>query len=153
MRRKIEQHKSLQTKHSEAAFLLTRRLNQLIPVAQLPSEILAEIFYPYAIDCFYSHRKIGNGQHAEEAIKWTTVSRVCNYWRNITLSFPRLWSNIAVYNLDYLTTCISNSANTPLSIFIDDQNKPGNANGTQLLRYLATLAEHVDRIQSLHLST
>ncbi|KAL4246604.1 hypothetical protein ABKN59_008769 [Abortiporus biennis] len=153
MRRKIEQHKALQTKHSEAAFLLTRRLNQLIPVAQLPSEILAEIFYLYAIDCFYSHRNIRNGQHAEEAIKWTAVSRVCNYWRNITLSFPRLWSNIAVYNLDYLTTCISNSANTPLSIFIDDQNKPGNANGTQLLRYLATLAEHVDRIQSLHLST
>ena len=71
-------------------YLLTQELkyrrNPLAPISRLPLETLAEIFSLLQLPADDSKRV--------PYLAWMRVTYVCRRWREVTLSFPSLWSHI-----------------------------------------------------------
>jgi hypothetical protein len=71
-------------------YLLTQRLkyrrNPLAPISRLPLETLAEIFSLLRFPA-------DDSKHVPY-LAWMRVTYVCRRWREVTLSFPSLWSHI-----------------------------------------------------------
>lgn len=59
-----------------------RRLNELTPIGQLPSELLVEVLI-YRSGLWHSRE-----------FSWIEVSHVCHRWREVALQCPMLWSKI-----------------------------------------------------------
>ncbi|KAF5362208.1 hypothetical protein D9756_002339 [Leucocoprinus leucothites] len=65
---------------------LRGQCNELAPMSILPPEVLAEIFI--IVRNTYSH----DGTYDR---RWIRVTHVCQSWRDLSLSFPALWSVIS----------------------------------------------------------
>ncbi|KZV62668.1 hypothetical protein PENSPDRAFT_557224, partial [Peniophora sp. CONT] len=63
--------------------LKTCRNSLVAPVYNLPTEILADIFYIYA-----------SATNTLFSLRWTSIMLVCRTWRDIGLSTASLWSCI-----------------------------------------------------------
>lgn len=84
--------KTTQMINEETRVLKTRH-NALIPIAQLPSELLSAIFQfvqAPILPAYYSSLSWRD---------WMTVSYVCAHWRRIALESPSLWSHISIDNV------------------------------------------------------
>ncbi|KAL4244132.1 hypothetical protein ABKN59_010807 [Abortiporus biennis] len=153
IRRKIGEYRINNLENHEALVKSTRHLNQLIPAALLPPEILADIFYICSLFYYEDHR---DPIFEYRCKKWTSishVSHVSHHWRNIALSSPHLWSNIIItFNTDCLKTCLLRSAEIPLSVYLEDEDSHDRKR-SDLLCVFNILAEHLHRMQSLHVST
>ncbi|KAL4246618.1 hypothetical protein ABKN59_008773 [Abortiporus biennis] len=128
---------------------------QPTPIAQLPPEILAEIFHIYSTDCFERQRHAASRRsRCVEAVEWTRVCHVCHHWRIVALSFPRLWSNITGYNTNYLETSLIRSAGTVLNFQLHN-GSTDDLDGHLLTDILEILFKHTSRVGSLdlHIST
>jgi hypothetical protein len=94
LKRLIEERKALKEYASEHAAFLT-------PARRLPAEIWSEIFSHCLPECFL--REFGDRRLRFNS--WTFSPRdppevflqVCNDWKSIALSSPRLWSSIPLY--------------------------------------------------------
>ncbi|KAI0040298.1 hypothetical protein FA95DRAFT_900403 [Auriscalpium vulgare] len=82
------------------------------PASCLPVEVLAHVFSFLRVSHFKPHRS-PNFPPA-----WVAVTHVCSRWREVALSFPALWSNIVVYNPDWLEATLARSKATPLSLMM-----------------------------------
>ncbi|KAK7469061.1 hypothetical protein VKT23_003554 [Stygiomarasmius scandens] len=71
------------------------------PVRKLPTEILLNIFTLLCVDNPGLSITTVDGQNVV-SLNTLNFSETCSYWRNITLSHPILWANIAV-DLAYRT--------------------------------------------------
>ncbi|KAI0784675.1 hypothetical protein C8Q75DRAFT_377801 [Abortiporus biennis] len=132
-----------------------RQHNQLIPVAKLPAEILAEIFDIYSSHCYESRKDSSFHSRRGEVAEWTIVSHVCHYWRDISLSSSHLWSNICIkgsHSLYYLKTCLERSRETLLSVYLEEVFS-GDRGEPPLPVLFMIFADHLHRIRSLHVST
>ena len=80
--------------------MLRARHNSLLPIGRLPPEVLGEIFVTlmqgYARD---RTRDVGDynplrARPANNVYRWLVILRVCRQWKEIAMSYPRIWSYI-----------------------------------------------------------
>ena len=71
--------------------VIGKQLNELTQPSRLPPELLAEVFI--RLNPFHPFPRSGNVRTARDLV---VASHVCHYWREVTLQFPRLWSNIVL---------------------------------------------------------
>lgn len=72
--------------HKDAIFKLYTRWNELLPISQLPAEILVKIFLAHIAQ---------NSDHRPwQGVHWFNFSHVCRHWRDISLDCPSLWTTI-----------------------------------------------------------
>ena len=85
-------------------------LNEGTPTYRLPPEILARILY-LAVD----H---GSEEHAGQVIPLT---HVCQYWRTLLLSYPRMWSTLCMKpgNPIVISEWLTRSQNAPLTVIAE----------------------------------
>ena len=85
-------------------------LNEGAPAHQLPQEILTSILY-LAVD----H---GSEEHTKQVI---TLTHVCQYWRTLLLSYPRMWSTIRVKpgNPSLISEWLERSQKVPVTVIAE----------------------------------
>ena len=86
--------------------------NTLSPVHALPPETLAIIFQ-YVLDSCFGPKDAPR----EDFYSWTTVTRVCRYWRESALAFATLWSTVSMDNLPAALISIERSRGALLDIY------------------------------------
>ncbi|TCD62754.1 hypothetical protein EIP91_006452, partial [Steccherinum ochraceum] len=73
---------------------LSRRRNTLLPACRLPPEILALIFQLYITSV---HGALSRTTEAQAPFEWIAgVTHTCQYWREVALSTPMLWTFVTV---------------------------------------------------------
>ncbi|EAU84228.2 hypothetical protein CC1G_08158 [Coprinopsis cinerea okayama7 len=93
----------------EKILALRYRVNALLPICQLPDEILLEIF----MEVQYAYRL------QLRPFQWVPpIAHVCRRWRDIALSAPMLWTNITNRPLSWLEPALERSQTSPLSIYL-----------------------------------
>ena len=107
---------------------LRRRINELSPMATIPSEILIEIFQ---IAC----QPVYNGNNAGQAVTPLFLGSICRRWRDVTWSTPLLWNTILLHvspsrkqhgnQAQLLKDWLLNARSAPLSIklFAEDEDE------------------------------
>ncbi|KAF9002440.1 hypothetical protein BDQ17DRAFT_1356865 [Cyathus striatus] len=82
------------------------------PFNRLPAELLQEIF-ERCIDWERTHDLF---DVVIQPRRWITmaISQVCQQWRSVTLSIPRLWAYIYINNANFIQLCMQRSENRPL---------------------------------------
>jgi len=97
--------------------LLNEYRSLTAPIRRIPPEMLSEIF----LRCLVDGSDILNVGEAP-----LLLSFVCSRWRTVTISTPRLWSTIRVYNpwctsttVEMIKTWLLRSSNSPLTLAID----------------------------------
>ncbi|TCD71668.1 hypothetical protein EIP91_005434 [Steccherinum ochraceum] len=127
--------------HIRAIASLRVRMNTVIPIAQLPSEILSHIFTLYAavMKNHYTYTRRGPPHYY-----WMDVTHVCHYWREAALGDPRLWSDILVTagSVARVEELLNRSKQTKLHVEID-------ATEVKWLPTLQRIAREAGRIETL----
>ncbi|KAI0063665.1 hypothetical protein BV25DRAFT_1824230 [Artomyces pyxidatus] len=107
-----------------AACLLKSRLNELIPIARLPAEILCHIFSC----CAYAepvHR--GSDLYCpspEKRLGWMKVTHVCRSWREVALDSSALWETVPfVLGARWTEELLSRSRPVPITAIIYRSSK------------------------------
>ncbi|KAI0752313.1 hypothetical protein C8Q80DRAFT_441793 [Daedaleopsis nitida] len=95
----------------------------LVPIHNLPNEILVEIFLMHAAasrtfslagTSGYKHRP-----HPRRALGWVSLMRVCRHWREVALATPTLWQIVDVNKTTtWLKLAIDRSCNAPLELYL-----------------------------------
>jgi len=82
-------------------------LNEGTPTHKLPPEILTRILY-LAVD----H---GSEEHTDQVI---SLTHVCQYWRTLLLSYPRMWSTLCMKpgNPSLISEWLARSQKVPLTV-------------------------------------
>lgn len=100
---KISEHEaSIQRLQAEIKELMTKR-NELAPISVLPPELLARVFI-WTRNDVYPRRS------------WLRVTHVCRHWRETALSFPDLWSDIDLADLDFSSLLLDRAKMAPLAL-------------------------------------
>ncbi|TCD71673.1 hypothetical protein EIP91_005439 [Steccherinum ochraceum] len=130
--------------HVRAIASLRIRMNTVIPVARLPSEILSHIFTVYAamMKNYYVYTQWHRGP---PHYNWIDVTHVCHHWREVALADPRLWADILVAygQAERVEELLNRSKRANLRVKID----------TSAYKWHPTLqriAREADRIETLH---
>ncbi|KAI0055728.1 hypothetical protein BV25DRAFT_1921579 [Artomyces pyxidatus] len=89
---------------------LRRTRNSRVPVAQIPVEILIHIFSFIKCHPRWPHR------NPDRPPAWVAVTHVCQFWREVALSSPLLWSNIVTYNMHWMQETLARSKAAPISL-------------------------------------
>ncbi|KAF8162715.1 hypothetical protein B0H34DRAFT_291766 [Crassisporium funariophilum] len=84
------------------------QLQSLVPISQLPAEILEEIF-DICVSWLYEYQKATH----RHSLAWT---QVCCSWRRISIDSSRLWHRIDLCNFRYAAEFLVRSKEAPLSI-------------------------------------
>lgn len=84
------------------------------PIQELPSELLAEIFYWYILAIFEALDEPYPKPPTPYA--WLTVRHVCRSWRNVALSYPKLNTRIWLNRPDCVQDILERSGKLPLYI-------------------------------------
>lgn len=93
----------------DAILLLNRRRNALMPVFQLPSELLTAIFF-----------EVQSTYYRPYFMKWTAVCHVCSHWRRVALVCEGLWSKINVsLHRKWMKVLLARSGDTPLDVSLN----------------------------------
>ncbi|KZT21856.1 hypothetical protein NEOLEDRAFT_1171731 [Neolentinus lepideus HHB14362 ss-1] len=109
---------------------LKRRLNVLIPIASLPSELLGEIF---ALASYYR-------------------SSLCqpHTWREVALGNPSLWSNIGIINDALTRQVLARSGDVPLTMSSDLRIWRRSLRATDTFNHVLP---HIHRVLTLAITT
>lgn len=139
--------------------MLGVRHNSLQFINRLPIEIIADIFYMVQdrTDALFPPATIDELQKGNS---WLSVTHVCQYWRQCSLAFPRLWQNIVLGpdtrndgSLGELF--ILNSKSTPLCYTHVMKSTTGRElfapSCTPIRTFFRRLCDSPDRIELLHL--
>ncbi|KAK7685811.1 hypothetical protein QCA50_011157 [Cerrena zonata] len=120
------------------------RLNQLVPIARLPPELLSEIF----LQCITMNAPNNRLFHRtmSHTSRWK-VTQVCHYWREVALHCPSLWSQIEVSGpeTDCISEMLTRSKKASLTVHADIFD-PRDTKGVK------KVLSEVDRIKSLEIS-
>ncbi|RDB25736.1 hypothetical protein Hypma_006082 [Hypsizygus marmoreus] len=127
----------------DAARILKRQHNSLIPIARLVPEVLCHVFE--YVRTAYLHAKSYGGRGI--TMRWVWVSYVCSGWRSIALGCPRLWNTIDMsYGNTWVREMITHSRGSPL--YITGSLYESNVETLQSL-----LPRHIARLRKLSLSS
>lgn len=63
--------------------VLRSRRNVLVPISQLPPEILSKIFADCVAEC----------RESTNSLEWIRVTHVSHHWRTVAFDCPSLWGN------------------------------------------------------------
>ncbi|KAJ7180775.1 hypothetical protein C8R46DRAFT_1028211 [Mycena filopes] len=97
---------------------LRMQQNELVPIARLPPEILADIF----VRCVpTSIRKLQNN------LTWLNVTRVSTRWRNVALACPEFWGTIIFSRPKLTTIMLQRSKQASLAVRVDLGKDPANS--------------------------
>jgi len=119
--------------------------NASVPVNRLPPEILAHIFSFVQL-----HSQGPSFRLPKYHNKWMKVTRVCQHWRTVALSFPYLWSHVHVRKpLDRKIAMknVERSAQSPLNVYCTIVAPPL----ADEVNILSLVAEQMHRLQELHI--
>ena len=75
-----------------------------------PSELLTRIF-DLAVER-------GSGEHAKQV---APLTHVCQYWRTVLLSYPRIWSTVCMKpgNPSFISEWLARSQEVPLTVIAE----------------------------------
>ncbi|GJE96049.1 hypothetical protein PsYK624_122420 [Phanerochaete sordida] len=68
-----------------------RPLNADLPVAQLPDDILLDIFKTYRADCY----ELETSADDPSRYDWLRVAQVCHHWRLLFVNTSSMWSDVS----------------------------------------------------------
>ncbi|CCM04016.1 uncharacterized protein FIBRA_06173 [Fibroporia radiculosa] len=93
-------------------YSLKVRRNGLAPILHLPVELLADIFVLVATADRDDSERFDD-------LSWAKVSHVCQYWRNVSLITPRMWSHITSKSAAWVAMQLQRARSIPLVVHID----------------------------------
>ncbi|TCD68955.1 hypothetical protein EIP91_009345 [Steccherinum ochraceum] len=106
--------------HAQKLLSLRVQSNRLLPVGRLPPEILSKIF----LHC----RDVSDTAYfpSNSAYRWTFITHVCHYWREVGLSTPHLWSviHLGCISRSFAEALVLRSKAAPLYLDADPGNRP-----------------------------
>ncbi|TFK68618.1 hypothetical protein BDN72DRAFT_841518 [Pluteus cervinus] len=111
--------------------------NTLALVNSLPSEVLGRIFL--LIRDFSSH----NSPTSKNYLDWLSVTRVSQLWRQVSIGYASLWTQLPSRNENFLQLCLARSRACPISIDMRITKKN--------LPFFRSTLKSLPRIQNLHL--
>ncbi|KAL1734006.1 hypothetical protein EV714DRAFT_269277 [Schizophyllum commune] len=127
--------------HERAIRTLKSRRNTLAPIAQLPPEVLCNVF-------IFISRQGQTDYNNGMSLDWTKVSHVCRYWRECALDCPRLWSAPSFQpSQKWGLEMLKRSKMAPLSIRTDTSYMTPKA-----VDAVHTALQQIHRISELHIT-
>ncbi|PSR73207.1 hypothetical protein PHLCEN_2v10928 [Hermanssonia centrifuga] len=110
-----------------------------ISVVNLPAEILGDIFLIY----------LGMNGDNTKPYSWIQITHVCSWFRQVTLAFPALWTNITVLRFECVEAFLRRAGRSPLCVSVGKsfETRPDKKATLQLLM------RRRHRIRELHLSS
>ncbi|TCD69982.1 hypothetical protein EIP91_005571 [Steccherinum ochraceum] len=118
----------------------SREQNALVPLLQLPSELLLAIIHHYV----GIHRKPSKKPLSGKLYTWLRVTHVCHHLRSVALADPKLWSTIYPANPDFVSELLVRSQQIPLTL--EFNHLPASESGVASVR---TILDAFDRIGSM----
>ncbi|KAF8652813.1 hypothetical protein AX16_004164 [Volvariella volvacea WC 439] len=128
----VAQRAALLKKEAEIAVMLSEvrtGLNNLLPISQLPTDILEDIF-AICVSWLYGNQKPKN------RLAWT---QVCRVWRQVSLDSARLWRCIDLSDSRLAREFLKRSKTSPISMI----------SASPLKLYTDDLHPHAERLQSI----
>ncbi|KAJ7255477.1 hypothetical protein B0H12DRAFT_534423 [Mycena haematopus] len=126
----IEHDILIESAEERRARELRTQQNELIPIACLPPEILADIF----VRCVpTSIRKLHND------LSWLNVTRVSSRWRNVALSCPDFWSTLIFSRPKWMPVMLARSKMASLAVHVDLKKDHANSPEPVLLENASRL--------------
>ncbi|OCH95158.1 hypothetical protein OBBRIDRAFT_884226 [Obba rivulosa] len=101
--------------HREMILRLSSQWNAFSPTYHLPQELLAEIFIHYVEDAI-SPAGQDERRPVVKRYRWIRITHICRHWRNVALSYPRLWSSILVTNPLWMAELLRRAGQVPLRV-------------------------------------
>lgn len=104
-----------------------RKLNEHLPVSQLPLEILLLIFSHIKAACYYygtyDYGTVDSKRGDLGINDWVKVTHVCHLWRQTAIGASRLWTEIRICEDDcrWASEMLSRSGDSPLTAHVDFQ--------------------------------
>ena len=93
-------------------------MNALTPFARVPAELLSEIQYQYAQECWEAYELAPWDDGAQLPYRWLAVTHVCSRWRNAALADGRLWAWIVPLRPECVEAFVQRSAQRLLTVII-----------------------------------
>ncbi|KAF5313075.1 hypothetical protein D9619_003532 [Psilocybe cf. subviscida] len=124
---------------------LKSQRNALMPISQLPPEILGRIFHEVRGNNRHSqddNRFWTKASYSEPSLEWVSVSHVSRCWRKVTLDDPNLWTNPPLKNIQWTMMMLERSrvAIIPaITLKVDELDE----------RVVTALMPHIPRVSSL----
>jgi F-box-like len=108
---------------AQRRLFLRRKINELSPMARIPSEILIEIFQ---IAC----KPVRDGYTSSQEVTPLFIGSICRLWRDVAWSTHLLWSTIFLHvsrdhhdtQIQLLGEWLLNAKSAPLSIKLTTEN-------------------------------
>lgn len=128
-------------KHND---ILGMQGNLTTPIAKLPVEIMARIFYLLARPTAKGRRDL-----EEENWDWLELTRVCRSWRDVALGCSTLWSKIRPsFSKKRVEVFLERSGQAALDIELGDW-----VNNTDVqIDVLELISRHMNQVQNFHIS-
>ena len=123
-------------------------MNQHIPIARLPPEVLGHVF-----TCLIAimDKRPPQALHGVKSLgknRWLLVTHVCHHWREVALRTPVLWTNISVEygSVEGVEAFITRSGKVPLRVKVGNITNIERWQGT-----LQLLAGEMSRVEECEL--
>ncbi|TCD60309.1 hypothetical protein EIP91_010403 [Steccherinum ochraceum] len=100
------------------------QVNAVVPsIARLPPEVLLEIFAYVRL-----------AEDPPTGTRWISVSQVCQYWRNLAICKPSLWTCLAPWADEFLSLFMARNGDLPLTFHWEENG--GRSEGANYQRLL-----------------
>lgn len=97
---------------------LSRRRNEMVPIAHIPDDLITYIFELYLASFDPPDHNIRD--HVPYA--WQDVTQVCSHWRTLALQNPMFWTRIeTARDVECIETMLARSSTAPLILRFRDQ--------------------------------
>lgn len=116
-------------------------------VSEFPVELLSAIFFECVPTAPTMIKVRGDWSHKTFDSSWIVITEVCHRWRDVALSTPILWTNVALTRPDGVKYMLERSKTAPFNVFLEVYH-----NAENLLPCVELAMQHVDRASAVHLS-
>lgn len=137
--RLIDLHNSLQSLRSVIS-----------PIRNLPPELLAHIFsfFPDPTpSSFLPERQLSSHPYY-----WLPITQVCQYWRDVALRHPSLWTIIDSSDTSMAQVGLTRSGGAQVQVYLHDKVYSSHISASlEGVEFLETLASHSTRFREFHI--
>ncbi|KAI0078837.1 hypothetical protein K474DRAFT_1690236 [Panus rudis PR-1116 ss-1] len=112
---KLQERRAVVQRELVAIAMDSRRLNEMVPIAKLNTDILIEIFSVLSTRELIAP-KCFDGSDLNDPYEWIYIAHVCHRWRRILLDTPQYWSTLYFASMPELEELLSRSKHAPLRI-------------------------------------